>query len=585
MGTGKRLVHYALDFKGMLIWGLVLLAIAVAADLAAPLIAKEIIDEHIAPMQGGAVNFEPIAYLLVIFLAFGIVAAIFRYLQFIFLQRGANSIIKKMRNDVYGHVQTLPIRYFDNLPAGKVVSRITNDTEAIRELFFTVFSQFATSFMYMAGIYAALFYLDWKLAAIMLVLIPMLYGWMLIYRKYAARYNHVVREKLSDMNAMINESIQGMTIIQAFRNEKNMEAEFEEMNNKHYQFQQKLLVLEAAASHNMVGVLRALIFILFIVYFGSGSITGEGVVTVGVLYAFIDYIIRLFNPISGIVNQFSRLEQALVAAERVFRLLDLQGEPVSDTKVARYRGNVRFEDVWFAYDAEEYVLKKIDFEAKQGETVALVGHTGSGKSSIMNLLLRFYDVSKGRITIDGININDMTRQSVREHMGIVLQDPYLFTGTIETNVSLGDKRITRKMVEDALDAVGGERVLKHLPNGIDERVVEKGSTLSSGQRQLVSFARALAFDPAILILDEATSNIDTETEEIIQHAMNVLKKGRTTFIIAHRLSTIKNADRILVLDHGEIAEMGSHEELMKLGGQYHQMYKIQSGMSSAQQVG
>ncbi|MDN3450783.1 ABC transporter ATP-binding protein [Planococcus sp. APC 3906] len=585
MGTGKRLVHYALNFKGMLIWGLVLLAIAVAADLAAPLIAKEIIDEHIAPMQGGAVNFEPIAYLLVIFLAFGIVAAIFRYLQFIFLQKGANSIIKKMRNDVYGHVQTLPIRYFDNLPAGKVVSRITNDTEAIRELFFTVFSQFATSFMYMAGIYAALFYLDWKLAAIMLVLIPMLYGWMLIYRKFAARYNHVVREKLSDMNAMINESIQGMTIIQAFRNEKNMKAEFEEMNNTHYQFQQKLLVLEAAASHNMVGVLRVLIFILFIAYFGSGSISGEGMVTVGVLYAFIDYIIRLFNPISGIVNQFSRLEQALVAAERVFRLLDLQGEPVSDAKVARYRGNVRFEDVWFAYDAEEYVLKNIDFEAKQGETVALVGHTGSGKSSIMNLLLRFYDVSKGQITIDGININDMTRQSVREHMGIVLQDPYLFTGTIESNVSLGDERITRKMVEDALEAVGGERVLKHLPNGIDEPVVEKGSTLSSGQRQLVSFARALAFDPAILILDEATSNIDTETEEIIQHAMNVLKKGRTTFIIAHRLSTIKNADRILVLDHGEIAEMGSHEELMKLGGQYHQMYKIQSGMSPAQQVG
>ncbi|GKW47757.1 ABC transporter ATP-binding protein [Planococcus sp. NCCP-2050] len=584
MGTGKRLVKYAMQFKKILLAGLMLLAVAVAADLAAPLIAKEIIDNHIAPANG-TVNFEPIAYLLAIFLGLGIVASIFRYLEYIFLQKGANSIIKRMRNDVFEHVQTLPIRYFDSLPAGKVVSRITNDTEAIRELFVTVLSQFATSFMYMAGIYAALFYLDWQLASMMLVLIPLLYGWMLVYRKFAAKYNHVVREKLSDMNAIINESIQGMTIIQAFRREKQMKNEFEELNDKHYKFQQKLLILEATASHNMVGVLRSLIFILFIWYFGTASMSVNSAVTVGVLYAFVDYIIRLFNPISGIVNQFAKLEQALVAAERVFRLLDRTGEPVSDEKIARYRGNVRFEKVWFAYEEDEYVLKDISFEAKQGETVALVGHTGSGKSSIMNLLFRFYDVTEGAIKIDGMNINDMTRQAVREHMGIVLQDPYLFTGTIESNITLGDSRISRKRVEDALAAVGGERVLKHLPKGIDEPVVEKGSTLSSGQRQLVSFARALAFDPAILILDEATSNIDTETEEIIQHAMEVLKKGRTTFIIAHRLSTIKNADRILVLDHGRIAESGSHDELMKLGGQYYQMYQIQSGMSPTQIVG
>ncbi|RLQ85043.1 ABC transporter ATP-binding protein [Planomicrobium sp. Y74] len=584
MTTGKRLVQYAMNFKSVVIVGLVFLAIAVAADLATPLIAKEIIDNHIAT-SGEAIDFEPIAYLLALFFALGIVTAVFRYLQYILLQKGANKIIRKMRNDVFEHVQRLPIRYFDNLPAGKVVARITNDTEAIRELFVTVLSQFATSFMYMAGIYAALFYLDWRMALITFVIVPLLYVWMLVYRKYAAKYNHVVREKVSDMNAMINESIQGMTIIQAFRREKQMKEEFETMNDVHFKFQQKLLILEAAASHNMVGVLRSMVFIAFIWYFGGATMSGNEVVTVGVLYAFVDYIIRLFNPISGIVNQFAKLEQALVAAERVFRLLDRSGEDVSDEKIARYRGNVRFEDVWFAYKEEEYVLKDLTFEAKQGETVALVGHTGSGKSSIMNLLFRFYDVSKGSITIDGININDMSRQAVREHMGIVLQDPYLFSGTIESNITLGDKRITRERAIKALEEVGGERVLKHLPNGIDEPVVEKGSTLSSGQRQLVSFARALAFDPAILILDEATSNIDTETEEIIQHAMEVLKKGRTTFIIAHRLSTIKNADRILVLDRGEIAESGSHDELMKLGGTYYQMYQIQSGMSSAQKIG
>ena len=584
MTTGKRLVQYAMNFKTVLIVGLVFLAIAVAADLATPLIAKEIIDNHI-PGRGEAVNFRPIAYLLALFFALGIVTAVFRYLQYILLQKGANKIIQKMRNDVFEHVQRLPIRYFDDLPAGKVVSRITNDTEAIRELFVTVLSQFATSFMYMAGIYAALFYLDWRMALITFIIVPLLYVWMLVYRKFAAKYNHVVREKVSDMNAMINESIQGMTIIQAFRREKQMKEEFESMNNVHFKFQQKLLILEAAASHNMVGILRSLVFIAFIWYFGGASMTGSTVVTVGVLYAFVDYIIRLFNPISGIVNQFAKLEQALVAAERVFRLLDRSGEMVSDDKIPRYDGNVRFEHVWFAYKEEEYVLKDLTFEAKKGETIALVGHTGSGKSSIMNLLFRFYDVSKGTITIDGININDMPRQSVREHMGIVLQDPYLFSGTIESNITLGDERISRERAIRALEEVGGERVLKHLPNGIDEPVVEKGSTLSSGQRQLVSFARALAFDPAILILDEATSNIDTETEEIIQHAMEVLKKGRTTFIIAHRLSTIKSADRILVLDRGEIAESGSHDELMKLGGTYYQMYQIQSGMSSAQHIG
>lgn len=584
MTTGKRLLNYALQFKSVLIIGLVFLAIAVAADLATPLIAKEIIDNHI-PAPGEAIDFEPIAYLLALFFVLGIVTAVFRYLQYILLQKGANKIIRRMRNDVFEHVQRLPIRYFDNLPAGKVVARITNDTEAIRELFVTVLSQFATSFMYMAGIYAALFYLDWRMALITFVIVPLLYVWMLVYRKYAAKYNHVVREKVSDMNAMINESIQGMTIIQAFRREKQMKEEFETMNKVHFKFQQKLLVLEAAASHNMVGILRSLTFIAFIWYFGGASMTGNTVVTVGVLYAFVDYIIRLFNPISGIVNQFAKLEQALVAAERVFRLLDRSGEMVSDEKIARYHGNVRFEKVWFAYKEEEYVLKDLTFEAKQGETVALVGHTGSGKSSIMNLLFRFYDVSKGTITIDGLNVNNISRQAVREHMGIVLQDPYLFSGTIESNITLGDKRISRERAIRALEEVGGERVLKHLPNGIDERVVEKGSTLSSGQRQLVSFARALAFDPAILILDEATSNIDTETEEIIQHAMEVLKKGRTTFIIAHRLSTIKNADRILVLDRGEIAEAGSHDELMKLGGTYYQMYQIQSGMSSAQHIG
>jgi ATP-binding cassette subfamily B protein len=312
-------------------------------------------------------------------------------------------------------------------------------------------------------------------------------------------------------------------------------------------------------------------------YFGGASLGVGSIVSIGVLYAFVDYLNRLFQPITGIVNQFAQLETARVASERVFSLLDEKGTDVSEKKEPRYKGNVAFKNVWFGYKEGEYVLKNIDFEAKQGETVALVGHTGSGKSSIMNLLFRFYDIKEGKITIDGKDILSMPRQAVREHMGIVLQDPFLFTGTIASNVSLDNSDITREQVEKALKDVGADQLLKHLPLGFDEPVIEKGSTLSSGQRQLISFARALAYDPAILILDEATASIDTETEAVIQDALEVLKKGITTFIIAHRLSTIKNADQILVLDRGEIAERGNHDELMKQKGKYYQMYELQQG--------
>ncbi|WP_342559882.1 ABC transporter ATP-binding protein [Psychrobacillus sp. FSL W7-1457] len=576
MSTGKRLYHYALFYKKPILLGLIFLTIAVIADLTGPFIAKQILDEHITD---GAIDLEPILMLLAVFFGLSIVTAVFRYFMFINLQVGANRVVQKLRNDVFQHIQTLPIQYFDNLPAGKVVARVTNDTEAIRNLYVQVLSQFATSIISITGVYIAMFILDVKMAAIALFVIPIVYIWMLAYRKYASQYNHIVRTKIADMNAMLNESIQGMSIIQAFKREKQMDQEFEEMNEEHYSYQRKLLKLDSATSFNLVQVLRSIMFALFILVFGSQSMEPGAIVSAGLLYAFVDYTTRLFNPITGIVNQFSQLERSLVAGSRVFDLLNEKGEQVEDKRMERYEGNVEFKDVSFAYKGDDFVLKNLNFVANKGETVALVGHTGSGKSSIMNLLFRFYDPTKGKILIDGIDITSLPRQTIRNHMGIVLQDPYLFSGTIETNVSLNDPRISREKVESALEAVGGERVLKNLEKGLDEPVIEKGSTLSSGQRQLVSFARALAFDPAILILDEATSNIDTETEEIIQHAMDVLKKGRTTFIIAHRLSTIKNADRILVLDRGEIVESGTHDELLQLQGRYEQMYKLQAGVS------
>lgn len=517
--------------------------------------------------------------LLALYFGLLVLSAIFQYGERFFLKKSANRIIQKMREDVFGQIQRLPIQYFDTLPAGKVVARITNDTEAIRELYVTVLATFFTSAIYITGIYAALFILNVKLAAICLLLLPILYAWTILYRKYASKYNRVIRSRNSDINAMINESIQGMSIIQAFSKERDTKEDFEKLNYEHFHYQNKLLSLNSLTSHNLVGILRNLVFVAFIWYFGAQALLPANVISLGMLYAFVDYINRLFQPVQGIVNQLANLEQALVAGERVFKLMDESGEDVSKERTDRFKGNVKFDHVSFGYKEGEYVLKGIDFEATQGETIALVGHTGSGKSSIMNLLFRFYDVQKGQITIDEKDIKTIPRQTIRNHMGIVLQDPYLFTGTIASNVSLNDPSISRETVEKALRDVGADKVFRNLEHGFGEPVIEKGSTLSSGQRQLISFARALAFNPAILILDEATSSIDTETEALIQEAMDVLKKGRTTFIIAHRLSTIRNADQILVLDRGVIVEKGNHDELMASKGKYYQMYQLQQGSS------
>ncbi|MBP3039642.1 ABC transporter ATP-binding protein [Bacillaceae bacterium Marseille-Q3522] len=522
-----------------------------------------------------------IIQLLAVYFALLILSAFFLYGQHYFLKKAANRIIQKMREDVFAHIQRLPIRYFDNLPAGKIVARITNDTEAIRELYVTVLSTFFTGFINVFGIYVALFILNAKIAAISLLLIPIIYIWMLVYRKFASVYNRIIRSRNSDINAMVNESIQGMNIIQAFGRERETGQEFEHLNQEHFKYQNKLLSLNSLTSHNLLNVLRNLLIAVFIWYFGGASIQAAGIISLGMLYAFVDYVNRLFHPIQGIVNQFANLELARVAGDRVFALLEEKGTDVSEESAPRYKGHVVFDSVYFGYKEGEDVLKNISFEAKPGETIALVGHTGSGKSSIMNLLFRYYDYQRGKILIDGKNINDMPKQSLRKHMGIVLQDPFLFTGTIASNVSLNDPSISREKIEKALKDVGADLVLNNLENGFDEPVLEKGSTLSSGQRQLISFARALAFDPAILILDEATSNIDTETETLIQQAMEVLKEGRTTFIIAHRLSTIRNADQIIVLDRGEIIEKGTHEQLMHAKGKYYQMYQLQKGISAA----
>ncbi|WP_099157380.1 ABC transporter ATP-binding protein [Virgibacillus ndiopensis] len=665
--TEKRLLHYALGFKKSIIIGLVCLVIAVALELAGPLIAKKVIDDHILGVEGNwqmveqdddkyTVSYQdhyykrtdrltegdqtdklatilqvdrdyyfikedvplsgkrsvngntisiktadetikipgeklslaemypffkpeqgPIIFLLGLYMVLLLIAAFFQFFKTFLLQKVSNQIVKKMRNDIFAHTQRIPINYYVDQPAGKIVARITNDTEAIRDLYERVLSIIVTSIIYMAGIFVALFILDVKLAAICLLLIPLIIGWMKVYKHFGTKYNKVIRQTVSEINGNINEAIQGMPIIQAFSREKKTKEEFEILNERNFTYQRKLVKLSALTSYNLVTVIRNIAFVGFVWYFGFISFQPESIISVGLLYAFVDYLNRLFEPVTDIVNQLPLIEQARVAGGRVFELIDRDGEEVMNDKIQKYRGNIRFDHVSFAYNDKDYVINDMSFDVKSGQTAAFVGHTGSGKSSIMNLLFRFYDPQKGFIMIDGQKTKNWSRQQVRSYMGIVLQDPFLFSGTIISNVTMNDPRITREMAIQSLKAVGADRFIDKLPNKFDEKVTEGGSTFSLGERQLISFARALAFDPAILILDEATANIDTETESIIQNALEVLKQGRTTLVIAHRLSTIQQADTIFVLEHGKIREKGNHEALINEKGLYHQMYQMQQG--------
>lgn len=579
MKTLRQIVGYTRYRRGSFIFGFILLLLAVIADLIRPLIIQQVIDDVITPSIQSGLNAQLLIQLLGFYFGITLATALCRYGSFLLLTVGANDIVRIMRNRLYARVQKLPIRYFDNLPAGKVVSRITNDTEQLRIFYVMAFGQVLTNICYLIGVYIALIRLNVPFGLAALTLVPVFAVWAIIYDKYAKVYTSKIRSLISDINAKLNEAIQGMPIIQSFQQEENIREEFSESNNEWFQYSQKFMLLDSIASWSFIGSLRYAAMLLLILYFGIGTIEGTLTITVGLLYVFVDYTSRLFQPIQGIVSQWAYLQQALTSARRVFEMMEIPIEEDEEAEMTSTDGEVIFDRVWFAYKENELVLKDISFQANKGETIALVGHTGSGKSSIMNLLFRFYDPTDGTIQLDGVSTQTVSRKSLRKQMGIVLQDPYLFKGTVASNIRLGETSITDEQVEQALEAVGGNSIIEHSSMGIAEPVVDKGGTLSSGQRQLISFARALAFDPAVLILDEATSNIDTETENLIQHAMNVVKKGRTTFIIAHRLSTIQNADKILVLNQGEIVETGTHEELLAQNGQYAQMYQMQATQS------
>jgi len=576
--TIKRLLTYLSYYKKQFTVGAILLLLAAALELTSPLIAKQLIDRVMTPaVDSRNLNTMLLIQLLAGYLLVNLIGSLFRYISLLQLRKMSNSIVKKMRDQLFDHMHKLPVSYFDQIPAGKVVARITNDTEVLRSNFYViVISNLLSNIIQIIGAFIALFLLNRTLGAAMLILIPILGIWQHFYTKYASRYNLAMREYISQISGQLNEFVQGMAIIQAFQREKQLQKEFNETVEKWFKTGRKYLLLDSSIAWGLGNLLRNSTILILITTLAAFFLDGRLAISAGLLYAFIDYINRLYDPIEGLVQTITNVQQSLAAGQRVFEFADQPVEKQQSEQLTVTNGDVSFQHVTFGYDPEQAILHDINFDVAAGETIALVGHTGSGKSSILNLLFRFYDPQQGKIVVDGQVIADYDRHSLRDSMAIVMQDPYLFTGTIASNIGMNDPTITEAMIIDALKQVGADYLLSRYEKGIHHPVVEKGNEFSSGERQLISFARALVFDPKILILDEATSHVDTETESIIQKAMTVLQKGRTTFMIAHRLSTIKQADQILVLDQGKIVERGTHASLVQGQGIYQQMYQMQA---------
>ncbi len=565
-----RLIAYMKPYAHWVIFALLLVLGLTAFDLYRPMLVGDAIDTFGANGDYDVIIATAIKYAVVLALSFA-----FNIAQTWILQKTGQNIILQMRKDLYRHIQSLGSRYFDITPVGKLVTRVTNDVEALNEMYSGILVQLFRNIVKIVGLAGVMLVLDVRLAAISFVLMPLVIGLTVLCQKIARNIYRLYRTRLTDINTFLSEHLSGMKIIQIFGRQERKFEEFHDKNTKLYKaFYREML---------MYAVFRPLIYILsilslmIVLWFGSRNVFDE-IISVGTLYIFSNYIRSFFDPIQELAEQFSTLQSSIASAEKIFTVMDEDEfipEVENPKQPDKITGKIEFDHVWFAYDGENYVLKDVSFVINPGEKVAFVGATGAGKSSILNLIGRYYDIQKGHIYIDGIDIRQLSKKKLRSAIGQMQQDVFIFEGDVAYNIRLNDDNITDAQVKAAAEYVNASHFIEKLPQGYHEPVTERGATFSAGERQLLSFARTLAHNPSILVMDEATANIDTETEILIQEALEKLMDGRTTIMVAHRLSTIQHADCIMVMHKGRICERGTHRELLEQDGIYRKLYELQ----------
>ena len=566
----KRLISYLKPYGLLTFLALSFLLATTVIKSVIPLVASHFIDQYLSNLNQLAIT------VLLAYYSLYILQTVVQYVGNLLFACVSYSIVRDIRRDAFANTEKLGISYFDKTPAGSIVSRLTNDTETISDMFSGILSSFISAvFIFLTTLYTMLV-LDFRLTALVLLFLPLIFLLVNLYRKKSVKIIEKTRNLLSDINSKLAENIEGIRIIQAFNQEKRLQAEFDEINQEHLVYAYRSVALDALFLRPAMSLLKLLGYAVLMAYFGyRGLYLG---ITAGTMYAFIQYINRLFDPLIEVTQNFSTLQTSMVSAGRVFALIDeTTYEPLQEDGQAKVKeGNIRFEHVCFSYDGKHPILDDISFSVNKGETIAFVGHTGSGKSSIINVFMRFYEFQSGRVLLDGVDIRDYSQEELRKNIGLVLQDPFLYHGTIKSNIAMY-QNLSDEQVQAAAAFVDADSFIQELPQGYDAPVSERGSSFSTGQRQLLAFARTVASQPKILILDEATANIDSETESLVQASLAKMRQGRTTIAIAHRLSTIQDANCIYVLDKGRIIESGTHEELLALGETYHKMYSLQAG--------